>query len=192
MSSETTAALYGALAGGFIAIAVVMFAALGILVGMFVRRRLLEGEQVRCVVTGWDMTEFEPLGWAACSFEVELFNEKTLPTGLRGVRVEFIRDGGRPAVGLLRLPASTNALWVLNLSPRQWERAYLHAFFEGEETRDLKGFRRADFVGHFPNGKEFRRKIVERKNFVAGRKTNHSSRKVYGPWWSRLTARNAP
>jgi hypothetical protein len=190
MSPEATAALYGALAGGAITMGGGLLAALGVLVGMFVQRRRKERKEIRCVVSGWDMTEAAPLGWAACSFEVELFNEEASPTGLRGVRVEFVRDGKRPAAGRLRLPASKEVLGVMNLPPHRWERATLHAFFEGEEARELTGFQRADFVGYFPSGKEFRRKIVERKDFVAARKRGTPGRKVYAPWWSRSAARN--
>ncbi|MDX6381045.1 MAG: hypothetical protein QOI57_2069 [Rubrobacteraceae bacterium] len=190
MSPEATAALYGVLAGGIIVVAGGVLATLGILTGAFIERRLKERNKVRCVVSGWDMTEAEPLGWAACSFEVELFNEEASPTGLRGIRVEFLRDGERPAVGRLRLPASTDVLWVLNLQPQRWERVSLHAFFEGEEAREVAGFRRADFVGYFPSGKEFRRKIIERKDFVAARKKKHFSRKTYAPWWRRSAVRN--
>ena len=190
MSPEATAALYGVLAGGIIVVVGGMLATFGIFAGVFIDRRLKARKKVRCVVTGWDMTEAEPLGWAACSFEVELFNEETSPTGLRGIRVEFLRDGERPAVGHLRLPASTEVLWVINLPPQRWERAYLHAFFEGEEAREVANFRRADFVGYFPNGKEFRRKIIERKDFVAARKKKSFSRKNYAPWWRRSAVRS--
>lgn len=190
MSPEATMTLYGVLAGGAIAMSGGVLATLGILVGMFIQRRRREHKEVRCVVSGWDLTEAMPLGWAACSFEVELFNEEISPTGLRGVRVEFIGNGERPAVGRLRLPASTEVLGVMNLPPQRWERATLHAFFEGEEARELVGFRRADFVGYFPSGKEFRRKIVERKNFVAARKKGHIGQRVYAPWWSKTAARN--
>lgn len=191
MSPEVTAALYGALAGGAVAIVGGMIAATGVLAGVFARRRLEERSTVCCVVSEWDMTEVEPLGWAACSFEVEMFNEKSSPTGLRGVCVEFLRDGKRTAVGRLKKPASTEVLGVLNLPPRQWVRVTLHSFFEGKETQDLEGFQRADFVGQFPDGKEFRRKIVVRKNFGVARKKGHSARKDYAPWWRKMTAKNS-
>lgn len=190
MSPEATTALYGALAGGAIAMGGAVLAALGVLVGMFVQRKRRERKEVRCVLSGWDMTEAAPLGWAACSFEVEMFNEETSPTGLRGVRVEFVGNGDVPVVGRLRLPASTEVLGVMNLPPQRWERATLHAFFEGEDARGISGFRRADFVGQFPNGAEFRCKIVERKDFVAARKKGNFSRKVYAPWWRRSVARS--
>jgi hypothetical protein len=190
MSPEATTAVYGALAGGAIAIGGGLFVTLGVLVGMYIKRRRKERKNVRCVVSGWDMTEVVPLDWAACSFEVELFNEETSSTGLRGIRVEFVRNGEKLAVGRPRLPASTEVLGVMNLPPQRWVRATLHAFFEGEEAQELAGFQRAYFVGYFPNGKEFRCKIVERKDFVAARKKGHSGRKVYAPWWSKLAARN--
>lgn len=190
MSPETVTVLYGVLAGGAIAMGGGVLAALGILVGMAVQRRRRERKEVRCVVSGWDMTEAAPLGWAACSFEIEMFNEETSPTGLRGVRVEFVEDGSVPVTGRLRLPASTEVLGVMNLPPQRWERATLHAFFEGEDARGVAGFRRADFVGQFPNGAEFRRKIVERKDFVAARKKGNLGRKVYAPWWRRSVARS--
>jgi hypothetical protein len=83
-------------------------------------------------------------------------------------------------------------LGVLNLPSQRWVRATLHAFFEGKETQDLEGFQRADFVGYFPDGKEFRRKIVVRKNFVVTRKKKqHSTRKDYAPWWRKMTAKNS-
>jgi hypothetical protein len=191
MSPEATAAIYGALAGGFVAISGGVLATLTILVGMFIKRRFKERKRVRCVVSEWDMTEVEPLGWAACSFEVELFNEKLSPTGLRGVRVEFLRDGEPPTAGHLRESASTEVLGVLNLPPQRWVRATLHAFFEGEEMRDIEGFRQADFVGYFPDGKEFRRKIVVRKTFGVARKKKHSTRKDYAPWWRKLSVKNS-
>lgn len=190
MSPETTAALYGALVGGGIVVVGGVLVMLGILAGVSVERRLKERKKVHCVVSGWDMTEAEPLGWAACSFEVELFNEKTSPTGLRGIRIEFLRDSEPPTIGRLRLPASTEVLWVLNLPPQRWEGVCLHAFFEGEEAREVAGFRRVDFVGYFPDGKEFRQKIIERKDFVAARKKKHFSRKYYAPWWRRSAVKN--
>ena len=191
MSPEVTAALYGALAGGAVAVVGGVFATIGVLTGIFARRRLKERKRVRCVVSEWDMTEVQPLGWAACSFEIEMFNEKSTPTGLRGVRVEFLRDGKPPAVGRLRESASTEVLGVLNLPSQRWVGATLHAFFEGKEARDLEGFQRADFVGNFPDGKEFRCGILVRKNFVVTRNKKHSNRKDYAPWWRKTTAKNS-
>ena len=54
MNPEVSAALYGALAGGVVAIASGVLVAVGILGGMFVQRRLRARKKVRCVISGWE------------------------------------------------------------------------------------------------------------------------------------------
>ena len=191
MSPEVSAALYGALAGGVVAIASGVLVALGIVGGMFVQHRLRERKKVRCVVAGWEtaVRETGSLSQAVCSFEVDLFNERPSPTGLRGLSVEVFQDGEQPAVGRLRATASDEELWVLNLPPRQWLHKSVYALLEGEEAQKLKDLRWADFVGYFPNDKAFRQRIVERKDFVTARKKKHTIRKDYTPWWWRIFGR---
>ena len=183
MSPEAAAAVYSALAGG-------VLAALCVLAGMFAGRYLRERGKVRCVVWGWEMTEAGALGQAVCSFEVDLFNERPSPTGLRGVSVEFFRNGERLAASPLRISVSDEELGVLNLPSRRWVHTSLYTLFEGEEARRLTGFRRAEFVGYFPDGRAFRRKIVERKDFVVGHKKKTIKRKDYAlALWRRLFGR---
>jgi hypothetical protein len=191
VSSEVAAALYGALAGGVVAITSGVLVALGIVGARFIHHRLRERKKVRCVISGWETTirETGSLSQAMCSFEVDLFNERPSPTGLRGLCVEVFQDGDQRAVGRLRASASDEELWVLNLPPRQWLHKSLYAFLEGEEAQKLKDLRWADFVGYFPNDKAFRQRIVERKDFVTARKKKHAIRKDYTPWWRRIFGR---
>ena len=188
MGSEAAAAMYGALVGGMIALAAAVLGAAGVLVGRYVTRRLQERRtKLHCVLWGWEMTEADALGRAVCSFRVDLFSERPLATGLRGICVEFIRQDEQQMFGRLWTADSDEELGVLNLPPRRWVSASVYAFLEGEERSKLSGFRRADFVGYFPNGGEFRRRIVERKDFVASRKRAVDNRKSYThPWWRRV------
>ena len=57
--------------------------------------------------------------------------------------------------------------------------ASVYALLEGEAVRDASGFRRVHFVGEFPDGTTFERKIVERQYFVAARKRTGDARKDY-------------
>jgi hypothetical protein len=83
----------------------------------------------------------EPLGQAFCSFEVYLFNERLLATGLRDVSVAFHRDGEEELVCSLKDRASAQSLRVLDLPPRRWVHARPYAFFEGEEAQRLPATR---------------------------------------------------
>ena len=187
MSSEAAAIVYGTLVGGVLGM-------VGVLVGMLVERRLRERGQVRCVISNWEVRapKSGPLGQekAVCSFEVDLFNEKPSATGLRDVSVVFLQeDGERRTIGSLRSSVSDEEVGVLNLPPRRWVRGKLYAVFEGEEAREISGFREAHFVGYFPDGSGFRQGIVGRKPFVATRKKKHSVRKDYTYWWRRILSR---
>ncbi len=81
----------------------------------------------------------------------------------------LFQDGEQRAVARLGAADSDEELGVLNLPPQQWVHARLYAFFEGEAAQELVNFRQADFVGYFPDGGTFRRKIAERKEYARPR-----------------------
>ena len=179
MSPEITAAVYGGLVGGVIAM-------IGVLLGVLVERQLQWRGKVRCVVSDWNLSFLQAgeLNQAMCSFEVNLFNEKPLATGLRDVRVVFVWDDGEEIVGRLRDVLLREGV-TLNLPPREWVQASLHGRFDDQEARKLHSFRRAEFVGYLPDGRAFRQRIIGRKDFVVRRKRLFSSRKDYhsGSLW---------
>ena len=138
----------------------------GVLVGLFVGRRFREMPRVKCVASDWDVAVYEgagPLGRAVCSFEVDLFNEGALATGLRGPSVAFDgADGDRVAVARLKDAVSKQDLWALDLPSRSWTHASVYALLE-EEVQDALSFRRVHLVGEFPDGNNFETKMVERR-----------------------------
>ena len=179
MTPEITAALYGGISGGVLAM-------LGVLIGVFVERQLQWRGKVRCVVSDWDLS-FQHAGeltQATCSFEVDLFNEQPLATGLRDVRVVFVKDDGEEIVGRLRDVLLREGVTV-NLPPREWVHASLHGRFDDREARMLENFRRAEFLGYLPDGRAFRQRIIGRKDFMARRKRLFPGRKDYhsGSLW---------
>jgi hypothetical protein len=176
VSAEATIAvvLIGCAVGGTIGVA-------GVLVGLVVGRRLREMPRVKCVASDWDVTVYEgadPLGRAVCSFEVDLFNEGALATGLRGPSVALDgEDGARVAVVRLKDASSKQDLWALDLPPRKWAHASVYALLEGDEVQDALGFRRVHLVGEFPDGNAFEAKVIERGDFVATRKKAGDARR---------------
>jgi hypothetical protein len=168
--------LIGCAVGGTIGVA-------GALVGLVVSRRFREMPRVKCVASDWNVTVYEgmgPLGRAVCSFEVDLFNEGALATGLRSPCVAFDgEDGARVAVVRLKDAASKRDLRALDLPPRKWAHASLYALLEGEEAQDALSFRRVHLVGEFPDGNAFETKMVERADFVATHKRAADARKDY-------------
>ena len=179
MSPEITAALFGGISGGVLAM-------LGVLAGVFLERQLQWRGKVRCVVSDWDLSfqQAGELSQATCSFEVNLFNEQPLATGLRDVRVVFVRDNGEEIIGRLRDVLLREGVTV-NLPPREWVHANLHGRFDDREARKLESFRRAEFLGYLPDGREFRQRIIGRKDFMARRKRLFPGRKDYhsGSLW---------
>jgi hypothetical protein len=155
----------------------------GVLVGLLVARRFREMPRVKCVASDWDMTDYEgagPLRRVVCSFEVDMFNEGVLATGLRAPSVAFEgEDGDCAAVARLKDAASKRDLWALDLPSRKWAHASVYALLEREEAQDALDFRRVHLVGEFPDGKAFETKIVERADFVATSKRAADSRKDY-------------
>jgi hypothetical protein len=168
--------LIGCVVGGTIGVA-------GALVGLVVGQRFREMPRVKCVASDWDLTVYEgagPLGRAVCSFEVDLFNEGALATGLRSPRVAFDgEDGARVAVVRLKDASSKRDLWALDLPPRKWAHASVYALLEGDEAQDALGFRRVHLVGEFPDGNAFEAKVIERGDFVATRKKAGDARRDY-------------
>jgi hypothetical protein len=184
MSPQAVAAVYGGLIGGVLATA-------GVVAGMLIERYLQERGKLRCVLSGWELAEVEPLQRALCSFEVYLFNERILATGLHDVSVAFHLDGEQEVVYPLKRSTTAETLSVLDLPPRRWVHVRPYALFEGQEARKLSAFRRADFVGRLPDGRQFRRTIVARGDFVASQKRSVNARKDYDalPWWRRISGR---
>jgi hypothetical protein len=176
LESSIVVVLVGCAVGGMIGVA-------GVLVGLLVARRFREMPRVKCVASEWNLTAYEgegPLGRAVCSFEVDLFNEGALATGLRSPCVAFDgEDGACVAVTHLKDAASKRDLWALDLPPRKWAHVSVYALLEGEEVQDVVGFRRVYLVGEFPGGKTFASKMVERGDFVATRKRAGDARKDY-------------
>ena len=179
--------LAGCVVGGGIGVA-------GVLLGLLAARRLRERARVRCVATDWQL-EFQKSGElheAVCSFELDLFNETQLATGLRGVSVALYGEDDKVAIGRLRDPTSKKPLWTIDLPSRRWTHASAYVVFEDEEARMLSGFRRADLLGWFPDGRVFKPKIVERRDFVASPKRVVPDRQEYAASWnfySRLRGR---
>ena len=179
--------LAGCAVGGLIGVA-------GVLLGLLAARRLREQTRVRCVATDWQL-EFQKSGElheAECSFELDLFNETQLATGLRGVSVALYGEDDKVAIGRLRDPTSKKPLWTIDLPSRRWTHASAYVVFEDEEARMLSGFRRADLLGRFPDGRAFKLTIVERRDFVASPKKVVPNRQEYVAsrnFYSRLRGR---
>ena len=179
--------LAGCAIGGGIGVA-------GVLLGLLAARRLRERARVRCVATDWQL-EFQKGGElheAVCSFELDLFNETQLATGLRGVSVALYGEDEKVAIGRLRDPTSKEPLWPIELPSRRWTHASAYVVFGDEEARMLSGFRRADLLGWFPDGRVFKLTIVERQDFVASPKKVVPSRQEYVAnrnFYSRLRGR---
>lgn len=190
MSFEAAAliALAGCAIGGTIGV-------VGGVVGLLVGRRFRELPRVRCVATDWELTFEKTVTGrrAVCSFELDLFNQGQLATGIRGVSVSLHgANGGRALVERLRDRGSDEPLWSIDLPPRRWVHASAYAVFEGEDVGELAAFRSAHLLGQFPEGRTFDLKIVEREDFIATPKKTTSDRHDYVAshnFRSRLTAR---
>lgn len=177
MSFEAAAAviaLAGCAIGGTIGV-------VGGVVGLLVGRRFREFPRVRCVATDWEMTFEKSVSGrrAVCSFELDLFNQGQLATGIRGVSVSLRGGSGRVLVERLRDRDSDEPLWSIDLPPRCWAHASARAVFEGEDAGELAAFRSAHLLGQFPEGRTFDLKIVEREDFVATPKKTTSERHDY-------------
>ncbi len=176
MSFEAAAliALAGCAIGGTIGV-------VGGVVGLLVGRRFREFPRVRCVATDWELTFEKTVSGrrAVCSFELDLFNQGQLATGIRGVSVSLRGGNGRVLVERLKDRSSDAPLWSIDLPPRRWAHASAYAVFEGEDVRELAAFRSAHLLGQFPEGRTFDLKIVEREDFVATPKRATADRHDY-------------
>jgi hypothetical protein len=153
----------------------------GVLLGLLAARHLREQARVRCVASDWQL-EFQKSGAlheAVCSFELDLFNETQLATGLRGVSVALYGEEDKVAIERLRDPTSKEPLWTIDLPSRRWTHASAYVLFEDGEARMLSGFRRADLLGWFPDDRVFKLTIVERRDFVASPKRIVPDRQEY-------------
>lgn len=183
--SVEAAAVYGALAGGVLALVI------GLWAGVYIGRYPREGVKVHCVVSDWETMENGAPDRVICQLGLDLYNEGPSPTGLGGLCVEFVlRDRGRRVVSRLRTQDSDEKLSVLNLPPKQWVHSRLCATFTGKEALILAGLRRGspwwvDFVGYFPDGSELRQKIIERKNYFASYSSRRQDQNPYARPWGR-------
>ena len=173
MNAEAVAlfVLAGCAVGGAIGVG-------GVVLGLLLGRRFRERPRVRCVATDWRL-DFQKEGSVprvVCSFELDLFNEGRLATGIRGVSVALYGEGVPVVIGRLKDSASGEPLWAIDLPPRKWAHASARVLFEGEEARELGRFRRANLFGRFPDGEVFELGIIERGDFVASPKRATSER----------------
>ncbi len=181
MSPELISALLGALVGAFISLA-----------GNYAARLM---GSVLCEPSGFHFEEESIVAFAhpeegypvvvvSYSFDIDFFNGRDMPTGLRGLTVvltskhgsEFVSEPfDRAAEQSGDKGARYQALHVINLPPRQW----VHTEFEGTFEYPLDSFEEAEevmekevnpiewkkveLVGKWPSSwRKFRKKIAER------------------------------
>ena len=190
--SGAEAALYGAIiAGAFTLLGVVIERVLR-LTG-FLRFETSEWE-TRFTAARNDWGEFEEIRpeEAATSaqrveftFDVDLFNGKEVPTGLRDIKVELVRKEGESLTsrtedrqsGRRERPhqaISYSKVYVINLAPRQFLRMELQGEFDRAGVLALASqmWRRIEFVGERPmrpilgvlGSKTYRKTITDPKN----------------------------
>jgi hypothetical protein len=185
--SAATATLYGALIGG-------TFALLGVVIERLMRltgRVRFEASVERLLLTGViDKDGYERnVSWKDADanteasgvqyiFAIDLFNGKEVPTGLRDVRVELVRDDGgrlkssRPS----DIAADPRDVNVINIPPRQFKHMRLYGEDFGKDAADaLKttGWKQIEFVGERPKRpvlgilgtKTYRKTITEPKDW---------------------------
>lgn len=113
-------------------------------------------------------------------FAIDVFNGKEIPTGLRDIKVELVREGGSPlesrpedlmslrkdelSEGLVRTEVS-----VINIPPRHFVHMQLTGSFDTREAVvALTGgsWRRVELVGKLPGGLLFSRSKTYRKTIA--------------------------
>lgn len=108
---------------------------------------------------------------------IDLFNGREVPTGLRRVRVELVRDDGERSESR---PYNTEdrplGVDVVNIPPRQFKHLELHEDDLDKDVADVLKtgrWKRIDFVGEFPGppifgilgSKTYRKTITERSDW---------------------------
>jgi hypothetical protein len=87
-------------------------------------------------------------------FSIEAFNERALATGIRGLRVRYLKADGKRAYEVTDLFGDDGAVHVLNLPPGQWVHMSLRGVVKDYSTSELDACRRAELVYLDPSGKE--------------------------------------
>ena len=149
----------------------------------FVEEHRRRRRKVRCLACNWRLTS-RRVGsleqqQVVFSFEAYLLNPRPFPMTLSGASMVLLGDNGRVLRSDLRHSVSDGPLGALELQPWQVVYVSVYALFEGEEARELSGFRRAHLIGLFAGGETFEWKIPGRENFVAGWKRAGSERKDF-------------
>lgn len=165
--SAIEAALYGGLGGGLIG---GVFAVIGVVVERLLRltgRLRFEASVKTLVLTGIkdaqglernvpleEADEKTEASGAHYIFEIDLFNGREVPTGLRRVRVELVCDDGER---LESRPYDAEnrplGLDVINIPPRQFKHLELHEDALGKDAADILKtgrWKRIDFAGERP------------------------------------------
>jgi hypothetical protein len=198
--SDADAALYGGLGGG---IAGGILAVMGVLLGLFAERILQRYGKLRCetaqfalqLVSDEDVWDLSPQGmntdwiaeaqWVSYKFNIKFFNEKDARTGLRDVRVVFYGNGGRhirapafdAATFQVHRAAPYDRIEVIPLPSREWVSLDVRGSLLEQDKDALPECHRAEFVGYFPTGREFRKEIARlskaSRNRTDGRTTSH-------------------
>ena len=136
------------------------------------RYALDQRKKVQFTVWNWELALFPEAGsggQAVCVLEGYLFNRMNLPAKLHRVSMAFSQNGQQRVIGRLRGSDTDETLEALHLPPRQGVDVSLYSLFEGKEAQELLNLKRADFVGHFPDGKTFRKKLAGKKDIASSR-----------------------
>ena len=137
---------------------------------------------------------------ASVSFLVEIYNEKGVDTGLRGVSLEFVSDEGR-TTGAIYLADSSqssrvlpgSALRVINLPSGSWQSTKLYGEVGNPKmTRHMGSGGRVEFVGYFPDGTRFSKNIdpdLDGSTSITPLEIRKEKEQTKRPFWKRLFGR---
>lgn len=173
---------------------------------------------VTCVVSEWEAKyrrasgsadkdqannsapEPEEADRASVSFLVEIYNEKGVDTGLRGVSLEFVSNEGRTigATYLADSPQSSrilpeSALRVINLPSGSWQSIKLYGEVGNlKMTQHIGSGGRVEFVGYFPDGSRFSKTInpdLDGSTSITPLKVRNEKEQTKRPFWKRVLGR---